>query len=134
MEYLKTFGIAILSFLILDGVWLGVIMKKFNMNQLAEIGRIENGQFNVLIPAAVPVYFLMAFLVASFVLPKFNSTSSIGEVALWGAAMGFAVYGVFDLTNLAILKNYPVTFVFADMAWGTFAFAAASVITHKLTT
>lgn len=131
MESLKPFGIALVSFLVLDFAWIGVIMKNFNMKQLADIGRIENGQFNVLFPAAIPVYFIMAFLVVGFVLPRFTQTSSLGQVALWGALMGFAVYGVYDLTNLAILKNYPLPFAIVDMAWGTFAFAAVSVITHK---
>ena len=131
MGILKPFGIALVSFLVLDIAWIGIIMKKFNLNQLADIGRIENGQFDVLFRAAIPVYFLMAFLVAGFVLPRFNSASSIGQVALWGALMGFAVYGVYDLTNLAILKNYPIRFAIVDMTWGTFSFAAVTVITHK---
>ncbi len=131
MESLKPFGIALVSFLVLDIAWIGVVMKKFNLNQLADLGRIENGQFNVLFPAAIPVYFLMAFLVVAFVLPRFTPTSSIGQVAVWGALMGLAVYGVYDLTNLAILKNYPIPFAVVDMSWGTFAFAAVTVITHK---
>ena len=47
--------------------------------------------------------------------------------------MGLLVYGVFDMTNMAILKNYPIPFLLADMAWGTVVFGIVSVLTWKVT-
>ena len=46
--------------------------------------------------------------------------------------MGFVVYGIFDMTNMAILKNYPLLFAAVDMSWGTFAFIVVSAILKRV--
>lgn len=38
---------------------------------------------------------------------------------MWGALFGFFTYATYDLTNLATLRNWPVTVVVVDIAWGT---------------
>ena len=131
---IKSFFISLVSFLVLDFLWLGFVVKKFNLEQLAEIGRIQNGDFNVQYGAASLTYLCMAAAVTFFVLPKFSSDSPILQVFLWGALMGLIVYGIYDMTNLSILKNYPFAFSIADMAWGTFVFGAVTTITWKINT
>lgn len=106
-------------------------MKEFNMNQLAEIGRIKGGVFDMNYPAAVITYLLMAMAVPCFVLPQLDMRDSILRVFFKGAFMGLIIYGVFDMTNLAILKNYPLAFAGPDMAWGAFVFGLVTVITAK---
>ena len=47
----------------------------------------------------------------------------------WGPALAFyfaypaalVAYGVYDLTNLATLRQWPVKLALVDTAWGTFA-------------
>ncbi len=132
MEYLKSFAVAFFSFLILDGIWLGLIVKDFNMRHLSEIGRFENGVMKVdYLPAAL-VYVLLAVAVNFFVVSKTSIETPIYFTFLSGALLGLIVYGVYDLTNLAILKNYPVQFALVDMAWGTFVFGVVSVISVKI--
>ena len=132
MEFVKNFSVAFVSFLILDFLWLGFVVKDFNLRQLADIGRIENGQFNLAYFPAVLVYVLMALGVVVFVLPKVAGETSILWPFLWGALLGFIIYGVFDMTNLAVLKNYPLQFAMMDMAWGTLAFGVVTVLTVKI--
>ena len=133
MEFLKNFSVAFVSFLILDFLWLGFVVKDFNLRQLAEIGRIENGNFNLAYFPAVLVYVLMALGVVVFVLPKVaEAEASVLWPFLWGALLGFVVYGVYDLTNLAVLKNYPLQFAMLDVAWGTLAFGIVTVLTVKI--
>ncbi len=43
-----------------------------------------------------------------------------------GALFGLFAYATYDLTNLAVVRDWPVTLSFVDMAWGTFASAVAS--------
>jgi uncharacterized membrane protein len=47
--------------------------------------------------------------------------------AAYGALLGFVVYGVYDFTNLATLRHYPVKLAIVDVAWGTFASALGAV-------
>jgi uncharacterized membrane protein len=126
---MKNFLIAFFSFVVLDFIWLGLVMKNFNMKMLSEIGRFKNGQFDLLFLPALATYLLMAVAIVVFVVPKISGAeSSFFDVVLYGGLMGLVVYGVFDLTNLAILKNYPVLFVVMDMSWGLFVFIAVSAI------
>ncbi|MBY0470906.1 DUF2177 family protein [bacterium] len=129
---LKQFLLAALSFIVLDFLWLGFVVKKFNLRQLSEIGRIENGDFKILYTPALIVYVLMGLAVTMFVLPRLEAGNSVLKDFWVGAALGLMVYGVYDMTNLAILKNYPVQFALADMAWGTFVFGAVTVVVKKL--
>ncbi len=132
MELLKNFGVAFGSFIILDFLWLGFVVKDFNLRQLAEIGRIENGKFILAYLPTVLVYVLMAAGVVLFVLPKVAGEVSVLWPFLWGALLGFIVYGVYDMTNLAILKNYPIRFAMLDIAWGTLVFGIVTVLTVKI--
>jgi uncharacterized membrane protein len=40
-----------------------------------------------------------------------------------GAVFGLVVYGVYNLTNRALLANYPWSLVVTDTAWGVFIFS-----------
>ena len=51
---------------------------------------------------------------------------------LVGAAFGFVTYATWDLTNLAVLKDFPFSIVPIDMAWGTFLAAAVSTATYAV--
>ncbi len=129
MAYLKPGLIAFFLFMIFDFLWLGYVMKDFNLRQLAEIGRIENGDFKIQYAAAAGAYLFMALAIAFFVMPQIAAEDSIGSIFLRGALMGLILFGVYDMTNLAILKSYPLAFVAADMAWGTFVYGLVTVIT-----
>jgi uncharacterized membrane protein len=50
---LRQFFVALVLFAVFDFFWLGFVMKDFNMRQLAEIGRIENGIFQMYYPAII---------------------------------------------------------------------------------
>ena len=130
IKFFKTYFLSLIAFIILDALWLGFVVRDFNLRQLSEIARIENGSFEMYFPAAAGAYLLMALGMSAFVAPRTKGLSSLAAFA-WGALMGLVVYGIFDLTNLAILKNYPVIFVAADMAWGTFVFGLVALLTKE---
>lgn len=125
------FLVALFSFLVFDYLWLGLVMKNFNLRQLAEIGRIEDGQFQVNYLAAGITYILMALGIVVFVIPLVQEMPW-WRVFLTGALLGLIVYGIFDMTNMAILKSYPFPFALADMAWGSFLFGVVSIIVSRV--
>ena len=53
---------------------------------------------------------------------------SLQEIFLYGILL----YSTFDLTNLAIFKDYPVAYALADTLWGGFAIMISAVITKRL--
>jgi len=122
MQTLKLTLLGALAFAVLDGLWLGVVMKGFYRERLAPIARMEGGGLAPVWAAALPVYVLLGFGLALFVVPR---AATVPEAALLGAALGLVVYGVYDLTNYATLKDWPLAVTAADIAWGTAASAAA---------
>lgn len=122
MDQLKTFGASLGLFLVCDFIWLGFVVKDFNLRQLAGIARLADGDFDLWkIPTAI-AYLLMALSVTLFSAPRALEASNPLMAFAWGAALGLIVFGIFDATNLAILKDYPVLFCFTDVAWGTFLY------------
>jgi uncharacterized membrane protein len=62
------------------------------------------------------VYILIIIAVYFFAVKEGTSFSN---AVLRGAALGFAMYGLYDLTNYATLTNYTLQMTLTDMTWGT---------------
>jgi uncharacterized membrane protein len=122
-DTLKAAAIGAVAFMVLDGVWLGVLMKNFYREQLAPIVRLADGGIAPNWPAAVIVYILLGGGIALFVIPR---ASTVPSAAGFGALLGLVVYGVYDFTNYSTLRQWPFVLTLADVAWGTAATAAAS--------
>jgi len=111
------------AFMVLDGLWLGVLMKTFYRTQLAPIARLADGGIAPNWPAALVVYVLLGAGIALFVIPR---ASTMWSAAGYGALFGLVVYGVYDFTNYSTLREWPFVLTLADLAWGTVASAAAA--------
>ncbi len=122
---MKTFGIAyagtLLSFLLIDAIWLGLIAKSFYRDQLGDL-MLPSPNFAV---AAIFYLFFAAAIVVLAVRPGLGAESLWTTVG-YGALLGLAAYGTYDMTNLSTLKGWPVTLSIVDMVWGTVLTAAAS--------
>jgi uncharacterized membrane protein len=115
---------SLLAMLILDGVWLGITMKRF---YAAHIGHLL-AESPKLGPAAVfyPLYILGVTLLV--VLPAVRAQAEPHKVFLAGALLGMMAYGTYDLTNQATLKDWPLTVTIVDLAWGTLLTGVVSLI------
>ncbi len=122
---LRLAAIGAVVFMVLDGLWLGVLMKGFYRTQLAPIVRLANGGIAPNWPAALVVYALLGTGIAVFVLPR---AATIPLAALYGGLLGLVVYGVYDFTNYSTLRQWPIVLTLADAAWGTFATGTCAAI------
>ena len=112
------------AFMVLDGIWLGLVMTNFYRDQLAPIARLSNGGFAPNWPAAFVVYVLLGTGIACFVTPR---ATDVASAAAYGALFGLVVYGVYDFTNYSTLRQWPFTLTLVDVAWGAAACALCSV-------
>jgi uncharacterized membrane protein len=48
-----------------------------------------------------------------------------------GALVGLAMYGVYDLTNLATFDNWTTRMALQDTAWGTFLCSVTAGLGYK---
>ncbi len=120
---MRTFGVALTGFLVLDGLWLGVVMGTFYRDQLWSLARTSGDRLAPVWSVAALVYVLLAAGVTALVVPR--AESALQAVGL-GALFGLVVYGVYDLTNLATLRDWRVTLTMVDIAWGTCACAVVA--------
>lgn len=115
--------------LILDGVWLGIMLKRFYP---LHIGHLIADSPKI-VPAVV-FYLIYAFGVYLFVVqPSVQNNSGYLHVLFMGLMFGFVTYATYDLTNHATLKNWPLIVTVVDMAWGAFLTGVVSICSVYLT-
>ena len=105
-----TFLAAAITFSCLDLLWLGVIMGDFYN---AQMGSLKADP--VLVGPAILFYlFYLGFVVGVAVL----GASSLRNAWFRGGGMGLFAYGTYELTNWAVIQDWPAGLVIVDMAWG----------------
>lgn len=115
---------ALVTFLILDGLWLGLIAKGFYQKHLGYIMGPVNWY------AAGIFYLLFIAGITLFVTnPAMNSGATIAKVFGLGFVFGLICYATYDLTNQATLKNWPMIVTLADLAWGGLITGTVSAVT-----
>ena len=127
--FIKLYLIALPIFLILDGLWLGLIAKTFYSKQ---IGFLFKTDINWLVALLFYVLFIGALVF--FVIAPGVEKNSLSQVLLYAALFGFITYATYDLTNLATLKGWPVVVTIVDLIWGTFITTVVSALTYLLFT
>ena len=121
-SYLIAHGAAIVAFLIIDGLWLGLVAKNFYANNLGDLLRKDF----LLLPGVIFYLMITAGLVFLAVRPA-EPDLPLLNVALYGAVVGLLAYGTYDLTNLATLRGWPPIVTVVDMTWGAVLSASVSV-------
>ena len=96
---------------VLDAVWLGVITKDLYRR---EMGSLMAESFRV-VPA---VLFYVLYPLAVVYLVLWNQPAGWLDAALRSAVLGLAAYGAYNLTNLAIVRGWPVQLSLIDWTWG----------------
>ncbi len=114
---------ALVAYLILDGIWLGLIARDSYQSAMQGMLRTEYP-----IAPWVIFYVLYAFAIAHLVVVPNLNASSVTAVLFSGFILGLAAYGAYNLTNYAILKGWPLSITLKDLAWGSVAGAAGSTI------
>ncbi len=120
-KLLLSYLLTALFFFAIDMVWLGLIAKNLYRKYLG-------GFLSDTVNWKAAIIFYLIFIVGIFIfaiLPAVEK-ASLGKAILLGALFGFFTYATYDLTNLATLKNWPLTIVFIDMAWGALLTAMVS--------
>lgn len=121
MNHIKLYVISIVVFFLIDMVWLGLIAKNLYAVQL---GHLMSPKVNWL--AAVLFYALFIAGLVFFVVEPAVAKDSLQYAVLAGAFFGLISYATYDLTNLATLKDWPVSITLIDLAWGMFLNGAVS--------
>ena len=124
----KALVLSVIFFLVLDALFIGAFMKDWQSLLL----RVQGEKMEVRMLSAFAVYVIMVLAWVYFVYRPFLVHKSVGEAVKTGAILGFCIYGVFELTNFAIIKKWDMKFVLMDTFWGATLYALVSYFTLSL--
>ena len=125
MRLIGTYLATAIGFLAIDSVWLGVIAPDLYERS---IGHLMADTFRLDGAIAFYVMFIAGILYFA-VFPALNAENPRWQAAtVKGGLLGALTYATYDLTNFATLKDWPVSLVYIDIAWGTFLTAGAATV------
>ena len=122
LKYAVSYLAIFFTMFIIDMIWLGVIAKSTYANAM---GPLLSPNPNLWAAAAFYLMFPVGLLIFA-VLPQ--AGSAVVKAALMGALFGFFTYATYDLTNLAVIKDWPLGLTFIDLAWGTMVSGVAATV------
>ena len=113
--------ISAIIFISIDFIYLSII-KDYFLNQIQSV-QGSAPKINYL-GAALCYIFLIAGINYFIIKPR----KSVSDAFL----LGIVIYGVYETTNYALLKNWSIFTVILDTLWGGVLFALVTFIIDKL--
>ena len=127
LHLLKPFAAGLVTFLGLDLVWIGLIANQFYKRELAGLARMDGDNFAIRLGPALVLYPLIILGLQVFALPRAGG-GALSASAAWGGLFGLIGYGIYDLTNYAVLTSYTLRLTVVDMCWGCLLSAATATV------
>jgi uncharacterized membrane protein len=120
-KHLVAWLVTFIVMLIIDLLWLGVIAKSLYQQGM---GDLMSPTPRVGIAA---LFYLMypVGLVIFAIMPGVDANSVL-RAGVLGALFGLFAYSTYDLTNLSVIRNWPVALSFIDIAWGALVSGVSS--------
>lgn len=127
--FIKQYLTALITFLIIDGIWLTVVAKNFYAKYL---GYLMTQTPNLAAAGLFYLIYILALVV--LVISPAVQKGSLSSAILMGALLGLCAYATYDLTNLATIKDWPLLVTIVDLVWGSFVTSAVAGISYLLLT
>ena len=109
-----------LLLLVLDFIFIYFMSNTFK----AQVWDVQGSALRVNMPGAVLCYAFLIFALNYFIISKHKSVQD-------AFLLGLVVYGVYETTTIALLKNWRWSTVLIDTAWGSTLFALTTYLTYK---
>jgi uncharacterized membrane protein len=123
LKWSIAYGVAAVSFLAFDAVWLR--WASVNLYKPV-IGEIMAKDFNL--GAAVAFYLIYIAGMTWFAIRPGIESGAVQAAMLNGILLGALCYATFDLTSQAVMKVWATHVSVLDILWGAFVTGAASAI------
>lgn len=127
-RYVIAYIATALVFFPLDAIWLSYVARDFFRSRLGDMLAPEP---NLIVAGVFYAVFIIGIVIFA-VEPALRSGSWVTAL-VYGGLFGFFVYATYDMTNIALLRSWPVSVAVVDVAWGTFVNAAAATIGYLVT-
>jgi steroid 5-alpha reductase family enzyme len=115
-----------ITVLVIDVIFIGYVFGDFFAQQLLSLARLNTTGtgFDALIWSFGLVYFCLPFGVFFFA----GKSGTYGDAFMRGGFFGLAAYGVYEFTNLSLIKDWPIEMAFVDVLWGTVLCAVSACV------
>ena len=120
LRYLGVYLAVFVAMVVIDMVWLRLIAVQWYADGM---GPLLTDSPNLWAAAAFYLMFPAGLLIFA-VFP--SAGAPLGKAVTLGALFGFFAYATYDLTALAVIRDWPVGLTFLDMAWGTIVSGVAA--------
>ena len=114
LKFLPAYITVIIAMFVLDLIWLSQIAQPLYQ---AGIGHLMAAEPKL--GYAALFYLVFVFGLMWFAVRPNVAAQGLKSAFMAGAVFGFFVYASYDLTNLALLKDWPLKLSLIDMTWGT---------------
>ena len=115
--------------LVLDLIWL----KGYMGNEYKKmIRKIQGSDMRVNTIYAILSYTLMIIGLNVFVIPNINKDKLLFDSLKYGFLFGIILYGVYDFTIGAVLKDWNLNLAIVDVLWGGIVYFLATYLTFKI--
>jgi uncharacterized membrane protein len=134
--YLKYFIISIVI-IFLDVAWISLNLTKYSK----EVFKVQKAAMNLRYEHAIMAYIIILFSILYIAIPftsqsiKINNGSKDISIEnkllyslMYGGALGFSVFGIYNFTSLAIYKDLDATIAITDTIWGTTLYTLSTFI------
>ena len=122
------FAAASLTLLVLDFLWLYAFMgSQYDVM----IYKIQGEKMSASPWFALASYVLMLLGLFVFVRPLVRGRSTLYAAGI-GALFGLIVYGIYDFTAGAVLKNWDWRLAILDVLWGSAVFSVSAIVMNRL--
>jgi len=126
---IKQYFVALVSLLIIDGVWLTVVAKNFYAKYL---GYLMAKNPNLLAAGLFYLIYILGLVV--LVINPAVEKKSLNQALIHGALLGLCAYSTYDLTNMATIKDWPMIVTVFDLIWGTVLTMAIAGVSYWIMT
>jgi len=115
--------------LVLDLIWL----KGYMGNEYKKmIRKIQGSDMRVNTVYAILSYALMIIGLNVFVIPNINKDNLLFDSLKYGFLFGIILYGVYDFTIGAVLKDWNLNLAIVDVLWGGIVYFLATYLTFTI--
>ena len=127
MKAVLSYVIALIALLALDFVWLTLTGETLYRPAM---GALEQVHPNLM--PAVGFYLLYALGLSVLVVNpaiELGGPVNVRELTWKAGVFGLAAFATYDLTGMAVIRDWPEALSYIDMAWGTFAAMVSANLT-----
>ncbi len=126
IQYVHLYILTVPVFFLIDMVWLGFVAKNFYQAKLGYLLGPVNW------PAALLFYFVYIVGILVFAVVPALEGGTLMKALVMGVLFGLFAYATYDLTNYATIRDWPLSIVIVDIAWGMVLTGSVATVSYLI--